>query len=65
MSPRTGRPTDNPKEERITVRIDNECSEILSDYCKNNNVNKGEAVRAGIKKLKDDKKNRTLLTDQS
>lgn len=56
MSPRTGRPTNNPKEERITIRIDNECSEILSNYCKKNNVNKGQAIRAGIKKLKDDKK---------
>lgn len=56
MSPRTGRPTQNPKEERLTVRIDSECSEILSDYCKKNNVNKGEAIRVGIKKLKDDKK---------
>ncbi len=56
MSPRTGRPTQNPKEERLTVRIDSECSEILSDYCKKNNVNKGEAIRTGIKKLKDDKK---------
>lgn len=56
MLSKIGRPTDNPKEERITVRIDNECSEILSDYCKKNNVNKGQAVRAGIKKLKDDKK---------
>lgn len=56
MSPRTGRPTDNPKEERITVRIDSECSEILYDYCKKNNVNKGQAIRIGIKKLKDEKK---------
>lgn len=56
MSPRTGRPTQNPKEERLTVRVDSECSEILSDFCKKNNVNKGEAIRIGIKKLKDDKK---------
>lgn len=56
MSPRTGRPTDNPKEERVTVRIDSECSEILSEYCKKNNVNKGEAIRQGIKRLADDKK---------
>lgn len=56
LSPRTGRPTQNPKEERLTVRIDSECSEILSNYCKKNNVNKGEAIRTGIKKLKDDEK---------
>lgn len=56
MSPRTGRPTENPKGERLSVRIDNECSEILTEYCSKNKVNKGEAVREGIKRLKDDKK---------
>lgn len=54
VSPRTGRPTLNPKEERLTVRIDKECSEILTSYCEKNSVNKGEAIRIGIKKLKDD-----------
>ncbi len=49
MSPRTGRPTNNPKKERITVRLDNESSEILDIYCEQNTVE-----RAGIKKLKDD-----------
>lgn len=57
MSPRTGRPTDNPKGERLSIRIDNECSEILTEYCQKNNVNKGEAVREGIKRLKDYEKN--------
>ena len=52
MSPRTGRPTDNPKEERLSVRIDNECSEILARYCTENGVSKGEAVREAIKRLK-------------
>ena len=55
MSPKTGRPTDNPKEGRVSIRIDSECSEILSDYCKKNNVSKGEAIRRGIKKLNDKK----------
>lgn len=53
MSPRTGRPPiDNPKSERITVRIDKEHSEILNDYCKEKNVDRAEAVREGIKRLK-------------
>ena len=56
MSAKMGRPTDNPKYERITTRLDQESSEILSEYCVKNNVNKGEAVRIAIKKLKDDKK---------
>jgi len=49
-----GRPTDNPKKERMTVRLDAECSEILENYCEQENVDKGIAVRTGIKKLKDD-----------
>ncbi len=54
MSPRTGRPTNNPKKERITVRLDNESSEILDIYCEQNTVERAEAIRTGIKKLKDD-----------
>ncbi len=54
MSPRTGRPTSNPKEERYALRLDKECSEILNIYCQEKQVSKSEAVRAGIKKLKDD-----------
>lgn len=54
MSPRTGRPTDNPKGKPLTIRLDNESQEILDDYCKQEMVNKGEAVRIGIKKLKHD-----------
>lgn len=51
MSPRTGRPTDNPKEERITVRLDEESANIMKEYCMQENVDKAEAVRRGLKKL--------------
>lgn len=53
---RLGRPTDNPKDERITVRLDNKSQEILTRYCEKENKTKAEAVRDGIKKLKDDLK---------
>ena len=34
MSPRTGRPKiENPKDKRITVRLDNQSDEILTKYC--------------------------------
>ncbi len=49
-----GRPTDNPKNERITVRLDEDSSEVLHYYCKQENIEKAEAIRRGIKKLKDD-----------
>ncbi len=54
MSPRTGRPTDNPKSDRITVRLDAEASRIMKEYCEQEKIEKGEAVRRGIKKLESD-----------
>lgn len=54
MSPRTGRPTDNPKTERVTVRLDCESNRILAEYCHKENVEKAEAIRRGIKKLESD-----------
>lgn len=54
MSPRTGRPTDNPKKNKITVRLDKEATEILEAYCEQEKIEKGEATRRGIKKLRSD-----------
>ena len=51
MSPRTGRPTDNPKAERITVRLDEKSADIMKKYCEQEKVDKAEAVRRGLKKL--------------
>ncbi len=56
MSPRTGRPTNNPKPYKITTRIDEESKIILDTYCKQENVTQMEAVRRGIKKLEADLK---------
>lgn len=58
MSPRTGRPTDNPKNNKITVRLDDESTEIMNAYCEQEGVEKGEAVRRGLKKLKSEIKKR-------
>lgn len=46
-----GRPTDNPKGDRITVRLDQESSKILSTFCIQEKIDRAEAVRIGIKKL--------------
>lgn len=54
MSPRMGRPTNNPKPYKITTRIDEESKKILDDYCKQEEVSQMEAVRRGIKKLDSD-----------
>lgn len=51
MTAKMGRPTDNPKIEKITIRLDNECSAILDKYCKENGTSRAEAIRQGIKRL--------------
>ena len=51
-----GRPTDNPKGISTHVRLDAECNTILDAYCKQTQVPRTEAIRRGIKKLKDDLK---------
>lgn len=54
MSPRTGRPTDNPKSNPIHVRLDEESRDILEKYCEQEDIPKTEGIRRGIKKLKSD-----------
>lgn len=51
-----GRPTNNPKPYRIAVKLDEESNNILKEYCEQEDVNKMEAARRGIKKLKADLK---------
>lgn len=51
-----GPKTDNPKPYRMAVKYDEECKQILEAYCEQENVNRMEAARRGIKKLKDDLK---------
>lgn len=57
MSPRTGRPTDNPRPHKISIRINDESKKILESYCEQENVTKTEAIERGIGKLKADIKN--------
>ncbi len=51
-----GRPTLAPKAKPRQVRLDNECSEILEQYCMQENIPHSEGIRRGIKKLKSDLK---------
>ena len=51
MSPRTGRPTNNPKSNPIHVRLDQESLEILDRYCEQEKVKRTEGIRQGIKML--------------
>ena len=54
MSPRTGRPTDNPKQTQVAVRFDSETLKILDDYCNSKNITRAEGVRQAVKLLKKD-----------
>lgn len=51
MSPRTGRPTDNPKPYKLTVRVDEKSKQILDAYSKQESISQMEAIRRGIQKL--------------
>ena len=52
MSPRTGRPPiENPKSERVTVRLGDTERDILNNYCKQEKIERSEAIRRGINKL--------------
>ena len=44
-----GRPKkDNPINIRTTVRLDAETDKKLMEYCQQNNITKGEAIRQGV-----------------
>jgi hypothetical protein len=48
-----GRPKkESVKENRITIRMDEEIVEILNNYCQTNNISESEAIRRAIMKLK-------------
>ena len=53
MSPRTGRPTENPRPNKLSIRISDEDKQILEKYCQKKNVNRTEAISRGIKKLEE------------
>ena len=53
MSPKMGRPTEDPKKLRVSARINESLREILDKYTKQENVDDSEAVRRGIGLLKD------------
>ena len=47
-----GRPTDEPKPNRIDVRISDDDLQFLDKYCKDNSKTRPEAIRDGIKALR-------------
>lgn len=51
MSPRMGRPTDNPKSERVGFRLTEDESAMLEYCCEVLNLTKTEVIRRGIKEM--------------
>lgn len=57
MSPRTGRPkVDKPKNNDVKVRLDDETTKKLDDYCAKHNITRAEAIRQGIHLLLEKRK---------
>ena len=49
MSPRTGRPkANNPKRNDVKVRLDDEATKRLDEYCAKHDITRAEAIRQGI-----------------
>ena len=51
MSPRTGRPTENPKTEQIKIRATKEDRALLDECCVKLKKTQYEVVMNGIKKV--------------
>lgn len=51
-----GRPTDNPKDISLKIRLDKETSERLDDCVEVLEVSKAEVIRRGVHKMYDDLK---------
>lgn len=49
MSPQIGRPkVDKPKNNDIKVRLDDEMTKKLDNYCAEHSITRAEAIREGI-----------------
>ena len=53
-SKKLGRPTENPRPHKISIRINESSKQTLEKYCLQKSVNKTEAIERGIRKLEDD-----------
>ena len=53
MSPRTGRPTDNPKKHETRIRMSDEDVKILEYCCRVTGMSKADVIRQGIREIYD------------
>ena len=55
MSPRTGRPTECPKNTQLGIRFDDETLKILDEYCVKKKLSRAEGVRYAVRQLSKEK----------
>ncbi len=48
-------PSENPKSEKLTIRVDKNELSILDAYCERKSLSRADGVREGIRSLKDKK----------
>lgn len=51
MTPRTGRPTDDPKKHETRIRMSDEDVRILEYCCEKTGKTKADIIRMGIRKV--------------
>lgn len=51
MSPRTGRPTNDPKNNQYRIRLSDKEVEMLAFCCEKTGLSKSDIVRRGIEKV--------------
>lgn len=51
VSPRTGRPTDNPKKHETRIRMSDEDIKILEYCCKVTGKSRADIIREGIREI--------------
>lgn len=51
VSPRTGRPTDNPKKHETRIRMSDEDVKILEYCCKATGKSRSDIIREGIREV--------------
>lgn len=59
LAAKRGRPTDRPKDSRVTARVEISVKKILDDYCDKHRITQAEGVRRAILKLKEDNEERS------
>lgn len=51
MSPRTGRPTEDPKKHETRIRMSDEDVRILEECCRITGMSKADVIRQGIREV--------------